>query len=282
MASVSTLLHVELIKLLRRPMTWILSIILVAFIGFMYLSMMLAFMAPESAGVDTASLKKQILLPDGLYFASTIAGSLTTIMIIILAAGSIGSELSWATVRTNLLMGATRARFIGAKLLALEIVALAWIIAADLLAVIGAIVVAAVTDNPISTGDLLNVPFAQDVGLVLFHSTIVLAVWTLIATAVTLITGSLAAGMGLTLAMTLLGSQIAALIGQLGEVGKWAARIIPNRALDSIVALDSTSPPSLLASDWTWIVLSVVGWTVIFSFLAWRRFQRMNLVGTSQ
>lgn len=281
MASIETLLRVELSKLLRRPMTWVLSGILVGLIGFMYLSLMLALLAPESAGVDKASLEEQILLPDGLFFASTIAGSLVTIMIIILAAGSIGGEFSWATVRTNLLMGATRIRFLITKLLALEIFAFAWLIIANVIAVAGAIVTAAVTNNSIPTDYLLSATFAGDIGLVIFHSIIVLAVWTLIAGAITLITGSLAAGLGLTLVMTLLGSQIAALIGQLGEVGKWVARAIPNRALDSIIALDSTSPPSYVASDWVWIVASVVGWTLIFSVLAVRRFRRMNLVGTT-
>ena len=281
MASIATLLRVELIKLTRRPMTWTLSAILVGLVGFMYLMMMLALLAPESAGVDKAQLEKQILLPDGLYFASTIAGSLVTIMIIILAAGSVGSELSWATVRTNLLMGATRTRFLIAKLLALEIFAFIWMIIANLLALVGAVVTAAATNNAVPNDYLFGISFAQDFGLTLFHSIIVLAVWTLIAAAITLITGSLAAGLGLSLVMTLLGSQIAALVSLLGEIGKWVSRAIPNRALDSIVALDATSPPSYVASDWIWIVLSIVGWSAIFAFLAWRRFQNMNLVGTS-
>ncbi len=281
MASIATLLRVELIKLTRRPMTWTLSAILAGLVGFMYLMMMLALLAPESAGVDKTSLENQVLLPDGLYFASTIAGLLVTIMIIILAAGSVASELSWATVRTNLLMGATRTRFLIAKLLALEIFAFIWMIIANLLALVAAMVTAAATNNAVPTDYLLSMSFSHDIGLMLFHSIIVLAVWTLIAGAITLITGSLAAGLGMTLVMTLLGSQIAALVSLLGEIGKWVSRAIPNQALDSIVALDSTSPPSYVASDWVWIVLSIVGWSVIFAFLAWRRFQRMNLVGTS-
>ncbi len=281
MASIGTLLHVELIKLLRRPMTWILSVILIGFMAFIYVSLMLALIAPDSAGVDKTSLKDQILLPDGIYFGATLAGSLVTVLIIILAAGSIGGEFSWATVRTNLLMGATRVRFLVAKLLALEIIAFIWLILANLFALAGAVITGAVDGDSIPTDYLFSSTFLGDFGLVLLHGLIVIAVWTLIAGAITLMSGSLAAGLGITLAMTLLGSQIAALIGRLGDVGRWAARIIPNRALDAVVSLDSTTPPSYLASDWVWITVSIVGWVAVFSFLALRRFRRMNLVGTS-
>jgi len=281
MTPIGILLRVELIKLIRRPMTWTLSIILVIMTGFTYLSMIIALLAPESAGIDTVTLQKQVLLPDGLYFAAGIGSSLTTIMIIILAAGSVGSEFSWATVRSSLLMGATRVRFLVAKLLALEIFAVAWIIITILLGLLGAVITAVVTDNPVGASYLTSATFAGDLGMVLFHQVIVLAVWTIIATAITVITGSLAAGIGVTLVTMLLGSTVASVVAHIGSIGKWVARAFPNRALDSILALDSTTPPSYLTSDWVWIVLNIVIWTAIFSFLALRRFQRMNLIGNS-
>ena len=281
MTSIRTLLSVEITKLLRRPMTWILSAILVGFTAFIYMSLMIALLAPESANVDKASLEKEILLPDGLYFGASLAGSFVTILIIILAAGSIGSEFSWATVRTSLLMGATRMRFLAGKFLALVLVGFVWLIIANVIAFAGELITSAATNHAIPTDYLTSGSFASDVGLVLFHSLIVIAVWTLIATAVTVITGSLAAGLGVTLAVSLLGSSIAGLIAQIGDVGRWVARVIPNRALDAIISLDSADPPSYLASDWIWIIASVVGWSLLIAILAMRRFQRMNLVGGS-
>ncbi len=281
MTSIRTLLSVEITKLLRRPMTWILSAILVGFTAFIYMSLVIALLAPESANIDKASLEKEILLPDGLYFGASLAGSFVTILIIILAAGSIGSEFSWATVRTNLLLGATRMRFLAAKFLALVLVGFVWLLIANVMAFAGELITAAATDHAIPTDYLMSATFAGDCGLVLFHSMIVLAVWTLIAAAVTVITGSLAAGLGVTLAVSLLGSSIAGLIAQIGDVGRWVARVIPNRALDAIISLDSADPPSYLASDWIWIVASIVGWSLLIAILAMRRFQRMNLVGGS-
>ncbi len=281
MTPITTLVRVEIVKLLRRPMTWTLSIILMALTGFVYASMIVALLAPESAGVDTESLKEQILLPDGLFFAATIAGSLTTIMIIILAAGSVGGEFSWATIRSNLMMGATRTRFLVAKLLALELFALVWYILTAALGVLGAIVTAAATSSPVGSDYLLSTSFVTDTGRILLHALIVLAVWTLIATAITVITGSLAAGIGVTLAVVMLGSQIAGLIAQIGSIGKWASRVIPNKALDAITSLDAATPPKYLATDWIWIVASIVGWSAIFAFLAVRRFRAMNLIGNS-
>ncbi len=281
MTPIATIIRVEIAKLLRRPMTWTLSIILVALTAFVYASLIVALLAPESAGVDTASLKEQILLPDGLFFAATIAGSLATIMIIILAAGSVGGEFGWATIRSNLMMGATRTRFLVGKLLALELFALVWYVLTAALGVLGAIVTAAATSNPVGSDYLLSTSFAADTGRVLLHALIVLAVWTLIATAITVITGSLAAGIGVTLAVVLLGSQIAALIAQIGSIGMWVSRVIPNKALDAITSLDATSPPRYVATDWVWIVASIVGWSALFAFLAIRRFRSMNLIGNS-
>ena len=281
MTSIRTLLNIELTKLLRRPMTWILSVILIGFTAFIYVSLAIALLAPESANFDKVSLEKEILLPDGVYFGASLAGSFVSILIIILAAGSIGSEFSWGTVRTNLLMGATRMRFLTAKVVALEIIAFVWLLIANILGLAGEIVTAAVTNHAIPTDYLTSASFASDMGIILFRSIVVITVWTLIATAVTVISGSLAAGLGVTLAVSLLGSSIAGLIAQIGDVGRWVARIIPNRALDAIISLDSTDPPRYLATDWAWIIASIVGWSLIFAVLAVRRFQRMNIVGGS-
>ncbi len=281
MASIRTLLSVELTKLVRRPMTWILSAILVGFTAFIYFSLVIALVAPDSANIDRASLEKEILLPNGIYFGGSLAGSFVTILIIILAAGSFGSEFSWSTVRTNLLMGATRLRFLVAKVLGLVVVAFVWLFVANMMALAGEIITAAATNHAIPTEYLASASFAADFGLILFHSMVVLAVWTLLASAATVVTGSLAAGLGITLSATLLGSEIAGLIAQIGDVGRWVARIIPNRALDAIISLDSADPPSYLASDWVWIIASVVGWSLVVAILAIRRFQRMNLVGGS-
>lgn len=281
MPSIGTLFRVELTKLLRRPMTWVLSLILFSSMAFVYLSMILALSMPESANVDQASLRDQILMPKGLYFSSSIAASLSMIMIIILAAGSVGGEFNWSTIRTNLLMGAPRSRLLAAKLIALEILGAVWYVIALALGIVGAVVAAVATHNPAGSNYLSSGEFARDVGLTVFHVIIVVAVWTLIAAATTVITGSLAAGMGITLAQVLLGSEVAVLIAHIGTVGKWVSRIIPNRALDALTALDSASPPSYVATDWIWITVSIVGWSVLFSFLAWRRFKHMNLVGTS-
>ena len=204
-----------------------------------------------------------------------------TILIIILAAGSIGSEFSWATVRTSLLMGATRMRFLAGKFLALVLVGFVWLVIANVIAFAGELITSAATNHAIPTDYLTSGSFASDVGL----DPLPLAnchrgldadrhcrhcdYW-------------LACGWARSDARrSLLGSSIAGLIAQIGDVGRWVARVIPNRALDAIISLDSADPPSYLASDWIWIIASVVGWSLLIAILALRRFQRMNLVGGS-
>lgn len=106
----------------RRPQSWLLIILAAVFVGLIYGGMTIGtFFASETNAVD---LKKNLALPDirdfGLAFNSLFGG----VMLAIFAAGLIGNEYSWNTVRPLLARARSRAALVTAKLSALLIYAI--------------------------------------------------------------------------------------------------------------------------------------------------------------
>ena len=124
MTPFGTLLSVELTKVLRRPMTWVLAAILVGFLALIYGSLTAALLAPAVEGFDPSDLRAQVLLPNGFGFGLSIPAGVGTVRVVILAASVYGSEFSWGTVRTMLLARAGRTRLVVGKLVLVELAAL--------------------------------------------------------------------------------------------------------------------------------------------------------------
>lgn len=282
MASIGTLLSVELTKLWRRPMTWVLGLIFIGFFVFLYGSLIAALVGPELEGFDKESLKQSLFLPDGVYFGAALISSLGTILLIILAAGNIGSEFSWGTIRPLVLIGGTRDRLLIAKLLALLVVALVATVVGMGLSLLGAWLAGLVVGGAPPASEWVTGGFLGDIARSTLLTYITLAVWMVIAAAITLMTHSLAAGLGITLALNLLGGQIAALIGLLGKVGTWISRVFPNAGLNALNALLQADPPDYVATDWLWITANVVGWTLLFIIVSWAGFRRLDLLAASK
>jgi ABC-type transport system involved in multi-copper enzyme maturation permease subunit len=286
MAPISTLIRVELTKLIRRPMTWVLAVVLVGLFVMVYASLIGVILAAERTeggieGIDPDELRATLLLPDGIFFGAMLFEQIGTILLIILAAGSFGSEFSWATLRTNVMMGASRLRLLVAKLLAMELVAFIAIAIGLALTFVGSLVSELILGNAETNGDWTTASFLGDVLLAVAVPFITIGVWVLIAAAITVITHSLATGLGVTLALSLLGGQIALVIGLLGTVGTWISRVLPNAATDALGALLASDPPEYAASDWLWIAANLVGWTALVIYLAVSAFRRMNLLATA-
>src|SRR5690606_19827391 len=103
------------------------------------------------------------------------------------------------------------------------------------------------------------------------------AFWSLFAACLTIVTRSLAAGIGVTMAALFVGDITLGLISGLGKVGKWVSRVFPNTALNELVA---TSGSNLAAADWAWITANLVGYVVLLLAIAVIRFRRMNMISS--
>ncbi|MCA1725062.1 MAG: hypothetical protein LC748_12600, partial [Thermomicrobia bacterium] len=104
------LLKMELFKLLKRPMTWALLLLLCGGAGLTDLIVMhnLSGATPNVYAKTLRSLTLPGIIPNALEGLSLFAA----MMAAILAASSIGNEYGWGTLRPMLATGMPRARFL--------------------------------------------------------------------------------------------------------------------------------------------------------------------------
>lgn len=286
-ATFGDVVQTEQTKLLRRPMTWILGVIFIGLLGLIYFSLTIAVMSPEfqgeeSSGMDEASieeLKQDLVMPDGFSFALAMTSSFASLLLIILAAGSYGSEFSWGTVRTNLIAGADRVRCAIGKFVALLVFALLATLLGAVVGFIAPVAIRLLTGDGPPTNEWLNAGFFLGA---LWMSGIIflaLAMWVLIASTITLMTRSLAAGAGITLGLNLGGGIFLSLISEVGTVGRWFSRLFPNQAIGAMQQLVAANPPGYGWTDFAWITANLLIYAVGLTTLALIRFPQNERTG---
>lgn len=280
MTPLSRLYVAELWKTFKRPMAWALAVILVILMVLIYGTLIATMLIPEGTGVEVesaaGSLEESILLPEGLYMGVGLVQLLVTTLMIVLAAGMVGSDLSWGTMRTMLMMGAGRVRILVAKLLALVTVGVLGIVLGLALTIVGSIIAGYAVGEGLLVSEWMTADFLLEAVVVGSRSIIGIALWAVIAGTVTLVTRSLAAGLAASLGLMFLGGQISSLLGQLGEVGTWLGRTLPNAGVDALTLLNSSTPPSYGAGDWTWIIASIAGWLLLMAAVSVLNVRRMD------
>lgn len=278
MASLGTLFGVELAKIVRRPMTWILVVILFGFTVLVYASLILALVSGFEGnvtveGAEGQSFEDMILLPDGFSLGVGLAQGVGSVLLAILAAGTFGSEFSWGTLRTMLLMRADRVRLLIAKLLVLLLAVVVVTLLGAAIGLFGSLVAGIVVDGSLRTDQWLTASFFRDAARLMLIGMVYSTFWTLFAAALTIVTRSLAAGIGVTMAALFVGDFTTSIIAGLGTLGRWISRIFPNTALNAL-----STGTDLVATDWAWIVTNLVGYTALMLAIAVVRFRRMNMI----
>jgi ABC-type transport system involved in multi-copper enzyme maturation permease subunit len=120
------LVRLELLKLTKRPMTWVMVILQLAILGLGVLANVLSLRRADPEG--RTYLLQGLVLPDSLAMGAQFIYLFGAIMLAILTAAAIGSEYSWGTLRQLLATGLSRTRFLIAKMLALAIVAAVFVV----------------------------------------------------------------------------------------------------------------------------------------------------------
>jgi len=118
---VTRLMAVEFFKLRKRMMTWILAVLMVGLVILLY-SVFWSVSGHvttfgESAEFTGEDLRRALFLQASVPFSLQVVVSFGTIFAMILAAGAVGSEYSWGTVRLMATAASGRVRLIAAKLL---------------------------------------------------------------------------------------------------------------------------------------------------------------------
>ncbi|TET40646.1 MAG: hypothetical protein E3J65_00555 [Dehalococcoidia bacterium] len=120
------LVRVELFKVRKRGMTWILLAVLVAFFCMIFLGMYAAAgSAPHGMpGAGLEALKASLQFPNAFDMIFSTAQGIGGILLVILAASAVGNEYGWGTVRQMLSKRGIRSHYLGAKIVSLIIIAL--------------------------------------------------------------------------------------------------------------------------------------------------------------
>lgn len=117
------LMAVEFFKLRKRMMTWVVVLLLVGLIILLYsvlwnISGRVAFFGERQRGVPRFTgedLRRALFLQGSVPFSLAIVSTFGTLLAVILAAGSIGSEYAWGTVRLMATASSGRLRLITAR-----------------------------------------------------------------------------------------------------------------------------------------------------------------------
>lgn len=217
------LLKMELFKLVKRPMTWTLLLLLCggAVLTDVIVMHNLSGAAPDVYANTLRSLTLPGIIPNMLEGLSLFAA----MMAAILAASSIGNEYGWGTLRPMLATGMPRARFLTAKFLALSCVAVAFVIVPLLLGALIAVPVALVHHLPVITGTV-DAAWVGTLAAMLARTFLTVLVPMTIAFLLGLVGRSQAVGVGAALGW-MVGEQLVSLL--LSTVGQSWARTLDNQ-----------------------------------------------------
>ena len=216
------LIRAEWLKLSRRPLSWILLILfLVLLVAQILTQFALTLGMPVRSGIVSAQFeewRRGVLFPGIFATALSHVNGLGGIFAVIFAAGAIGSEYSWGTLRTQLARDPARDRYLLAKLTTIMLMLatatlLATLLAALLSAVLSPILGSAISITP---GDLMNLIVAT------LRALYVLLPYVLLTAYATLLTRSVLGGVAIGLSYIIVetGFGALALLRVLG--GVWA------------------------------------------------------------
>lgn len=190
----------ELLKLRKRPSTWVLGGILVAVVGlfgylFGYLLMAGTGGSPVGAERFLTTLYPENVVAGVLGILSSLGG----VIALILGSLAVGGEYGWDTLKTVLTQRPNRSRVFVGKLLALAAALAAFVLASFAIGAAGSYVIAGLEDAPVvwpSVGELLRGAGA---------AWLILVAWATVgAFFATLLRGTaLAVGLGLVYALVL-------------------------------------------------------------------------------
>ena len=222
------LISIELLKIRKRTMTKVLLVILLAVMAMLpfllYILLQQPVQGPEFQQQGAAMMKEladSLKFPGSFVFTFSILQNIGGILLIILAAGVVGSEYGWGTVRTMLANYPARYRYLGAKLVALAIVGVIGMLLGLVAGTLGSLGVTLLMGEGISA-DSITADLLGSVAMDFLRTSYTIMPYTALAFFLSVLGRSAMPGIAGGLAYTFLESMVAQLLTLLGG---WAADI---------------------------------------------------------
>lgn len=272
----AALVHIELLKLVKRPMTWILLALQLGVLGLGTVASILSLQraTPEMY----VYLLKGLILPDSLAMASQYIYLFGAIMLAMLTAATVGGEYSWGTLRQLLATGLARTHFLSAKLLALAIVAAIFVSLPMMVSVPFSLWISRMEQQPI----LATSPDGAWLAALVGRTYLVVLLPMALAFLVALITRSQVVGVGATLGILVADQVAAPLLWSLGL--DWTLALVnffPFWCARSLLAFNFTSLaeelPNMISQERA--LLTLIVYIVICLVIAMLVFRRRDIGG---
>lgn len=277
----SALVRMELLKLVKRPMTWILLILLLGGIGFITV---IGVLQLQSAGAEVRdALLRNTTMPGIIPQTAEFIYIFGSIMLAILAASAIGSEYSWGTLRPMLATGMPRGRFMAAKLIALALAAAAFVLLPLLMNALLALPIAALNDRPF-VADTVDAAWFGHLAAIVGRTYLLVLMPMAIAFFIALIGRSQAAGIGAALGL-MIGEQIVSVLLLSLDAG-WARTVVnllPGRNSQVLLnhnTFDVAQFPPGLPGEWR-ALLTLIVYGAICLLIAFLIFRRRDVRGAA-
>lgn len=271
------LIRMELMKLIKRPMTWILLSIQ---LSVLILGTIVTALSLQNAPSDSIyeTMLREIILPDSLANATQFIYQFGVILMTILAASAIGSESNWGTLRQVLATGISRTHFLTTKLLVLAGIALVFVILPLLVMIPISLWVAHIEGQPFTTASF---DLAWIIALV-GRTYLVVIMPMCLAFLVALIAQSQAVGVGVALGMVIIDQFVSPMLWVLGL--DWSLELVqffPFWCARTLLSLNFTSPPTELphVMDETRAVVTLMVYTVLCVLAALAIFRQRDVRG---
>jgi ABC-2 type transport system permease protein len=231
--SLGMLVDMELYKLRKRPMTLVIAgIMLAALTVFVALGYVIS--RANSSDNDLSGF----LLPEIIPNSFDIIGGLGSILLVVLAASTVGSEFGWGTVRAMVGSGVSRTKLLAAKLLAITEIVVLFVIGGIAAGVVTSLVITVIGGHDLSFG-WLDAAALGDIGIMFLGTVFVLFISAVIGFAVATVTRSLAAGIAIGIGYSIAESILGAILGSIGGIGDTISKALLSTNLNAITALNS-------------------------------------------
>jgi len=162
------LISEEFFKLQKRWITYILPILLLAYIVFVIQSIYFSYnkmlSLPEGSVWNLPAILDSIVLPSSMATIFTVMQGVIPLFIIIMVASTVGTEYNWGTIRHYIARGTSRSNYINSKIITMIAVAAIWILAVIIVGFITCIITTIYANGEVDW-DFLNVDFINNIFL---------------------------------------------------------------------------------------------------------------------
>ena len=259
------LLHSELFRLRKRPQSWILLLIMLLTTGGLYVSFAIAVsVSSEPDGIrDDLALSK--LFQSGMQVSSLVG----FVLIVVMAAGLIGNEYGWNTIRPLLTRSPSRTGLLTAKWITVAIYTVVLFFFGLAVAVGFSAVTSTIAGNFEGVSGALLVDWAVSFGRLIVAN----APYAALAFSLALITRSNAAGISVSLGLAFIEPLISALLGFVSDAFESAQRFGIAYGSNKLTNMNGHNEPVSTNEAWQAVIVLTI-YTLGFvgaSYVVFRR-----------